>query len=48
MRWDTERAEAQREVASRTQASTVTWIRGQLARAGSVPRSGQGSLSAAV
>jgi outer membrane protein OmpA-like peptidoglycan-associated protein len=46
LRWDTEHAAAQREVASRTQASTGTWVRGQLARAGSVPRSGQGSLSA--
>jgi outer membrane protein OmpA-like peptidoglycan-associated protein len=42
--WDGRYAAAQREVVSRTAASTDTWVRGQLARVGS--GSGQGSLGA--
>lgn len=44
MDWDGQYAAAQREVASRTAASTDTWARGQLARVGS--GSGQGRLDA--
>jgi outer membrane protein OmpA-like peptidoglycan-associated protein len=44
MHWDGQYAAAQREVASRTAASTDTWVRGRLARVG--PGSGQGSLGA--
>lgn len=42
--WDGQYEAAQREVASRTAASTDTWVRAQLARVGS--GSGQGSLGA--
>jgi outer membrane protein OmpA-like peptidoglycan-associated protein len=44
VRWDGQYAAGQREVASRTAAGTDTWVRGQLARAGS--GSGRGSLGA--
>jgi outer membrane protein OmpA-like peptidoglycan-associated protein len=42
VRWDARYAAGQREVASRTAAGTDTWVRSQLARAGS----GSGSLDA--
>jgi outer membrane protein OmpA-like peptidoglycan-associated protein len=44
VRWDGQYSAAQREVASRTAASTDTWVRGQLARVDS--GSGQDSLGA--
>jgi outer membrane protein OmpA-like peptidoglycan-associated protein len=44
VRWDGQYAAGQRAVASRTAAGTDTWVRNQLARAGS--GSGQGSLGA--
>ena len=44
VRWDGQYAAGQRAVASRTAAGTDTWVRSQLARAGS--GSGQGSLGA--
>ena len=45
-RWDGQHAAAQREAAARTAAATDTWVRSQLARAGSGRGSGQGRLGA--